>query len=204
MKMLDFKKRVKGFTLTEMVVVIAIITILAAILTPTMTTYFWKSRVRSANASAKMVYSSAQTAVQRYISIDRTANTKSLFSDKTRIVIAYSGETHGFTYSITDGTPASGDVCIQDVVNYVNRMVSDASEHDWSVYIDKYTVKASAFATSAQANSVGYYSTGSITVERIGDMRDSTGGSYGTDYASGFDASLSRQGGKLLILLQSN
>ena len=190
MKMLDFKKRVKGFTLTEMVVVIAIITILAAILTPTMTTYFWKSRVRTANSNAKMVYSAAQSAVQRYISIDRTASSKSLFSDKTRIVISYSGETGGFTYSVTDGTVASGDPCIQDVVNYVNRIVSDAGENDWSVYVDKYTVKASAFANNANTNCVGYYSTGAITVERIGDMRDSVGGTYGTDYASGHEALL--------------
>ncbi|MBQ9696680.1 MAG: type II secretion system protein, partial [Oscillospiraceae bacterium] len=60
-----FSKRrsVKGFTLTELIVVIAIIGLLLAVLMPTMSGYYWKSRVRSANANAKMVYNAMQTEV---------------------------------------------------------------------------------------------------------------------------------------------
>ena len=193
MKMSNFKKHiVKGFTLTEMIVVIAIISILAAVLTPTMSTYYWKARVKTANANAKAVYNTAQSAVQRYISIDRTADTKSLFFDKTRIIISYSGDTHSFTYSITDGTTATGDVCIQDVVNYVNMIVSDAREQNWSIYVDNYTVKASAFANSAGTSNVGYYCVGAVEVERINRL---DGANYGNSYADAHEKLLIAKAG---------
>jgi len=187
MKMLSTKKQVKGFTLTEMIVVIAIIVILTAILTPTMTTYYWKARVKTANSNAKMVYNAMQSAVQRYRSIDRPAETKSLFYDKSEIIISYSGETGGFTYSVTDGAGGSGDACIEDVVNYVNRMVSGADQHDWSVYVDRYTVKAAVYADSAATDNVGYYSVGTINVEKVNHI-DGVG--YGSNYENAHEALL--------------
>lgn len=50
------KKQQNGFTLIELVVVIAIIGILAAILIPTMMNYVKKSRLKQANANAKLIF----------------------------------------------------------------------------------------------------------------------------------------------------
>ena len=52
------KSNKKGFTLVELVVVIAIIGVLAAILIPTMMNYVKKSRMRTANSNAKLVFTS--------------------------------------------------------------------------------------------------------------------------------------------------
>ena len=50
------KSNRKGFTLVELVVVIAFIGILAAILVPTMMNYVKKSKLKTANSNAKLVF----------------------------------------------------------------------------------------------------------------------------------------------------
>lgn len=52
------KSNKKGFTLVELVVVIAIIGVLAAILVPSMMGYVKKSRLKTANSNAKTAYNS--------------------------------------------------------------------------------------------------------------------------------------------------
>lgn len=53
----------KGFTLLELVVVIVIIGVLAAILIPTMMSYIKKAKLKSANSNAKIVFNTVNTVV---------------------------------------------------------------------------------------------------------------------------------------------
>jgi len=69
--------KTKGFTLVELIVVIAIIGVLAAVLVPAMLGYMRDSKISQANQNAHAVYTAAQAAVTKYCTANGTGDTKS-------------------------------------------------------------------------------------------------------------------------------
>jgi len=80
------KSNKKGFTLVELVVVIAIIGVLAAILVPTMMNYVKKARLKTANANAKLIFTTCNNTASDLIADNESVD-----------ALTYDGEVKGLS-----------------------------------------------------------------------------------------------------------
>ena len=131
------KSNKKGFTLVELVVVIAIIGVLAAILIPTMMNYVKKSRMRTANSNAKLVFESINN-----MASDKVADgdkVSAITADKVA-VSSYNSSTAGVLEKAVwealkdNGENGAGYVSLsydpnsKDAVNWVQWQTNDAKD----------------------------------------------------------------------------
>lgn len=113
------KMKKKGFTLIEMIVVITIVGVLAAVLVPAMIGYVRRSKLTAANNTAKSVFNALAVAMVEMESIDLPP--QKLVGDFTDTGAAiYAEKDYNYTGGPTDDLPTLKRVLYSKVCVYFN------------------------------------------------------------------------------------
>lgn len=181
-RQIDRERRLSGFTLMEIVVVVAIISILLVLLLPTMRGYLTNSRLSTVNSEAKVLYNSIQTIMQEYEFRERQMPESAFYGshsdkkgefflkgvngtiDTAMTVTSSPGDSRSsasdFVYSTGTVDIIGANLGSADAATFnarLSRLYSDYTQVSWAAYIEDYTVRGVFCAENETSEYVGGY-----------------------------------------------
>lgn len=143
-------KKLKGFTMTELIIVIAIIGVLSAIILPSYMSWIAHSKIRKQNNNAKVIFNAAQTVVQDYRFKERKLDDSKKNIGSGKFEFYWDKDTGASTSGSTGAKSGDADF-VADFARQVNRIYSDQNATTYRISVDNYIVK-SVVASSGNTN----------------------------------------------------
>lgn len=157
---MKFKK--KGFSLIELIIVIAIIGILLGILIPSWMNYITKSRLKTQNNQARVIFNAAQTVAQEYSFSERKLDDDKKMIGEGDFYFYWDGESGTIVDAAGIAADASAKSAAQisferDFARRINRIYDGGDSTIYKIYINNYLVQSVTSARSENDRYIGSY-----------------------------------------------
>lgn len=152
----------KGFSLVELIVVLFIIVILASIVGVAWNNIIFRTRVRTSNSAAKVIFNAAQNEVIR-INQEERLDPDHGYMGKGDFYIYWNGRTGGFSKTDDGKTEASFSAGSNNLergktnrlIGAINKVAGTSGIY--KIWIRNYTVQSVAYVPNASSNYLGTY-----------------------------------------------
>ena len=146
-------KKKKGFSLIELIVVIAIISILMAILIPSWGYFLKRSRIRTANAKARIIFNAAQTACTEYSQSEKNLAAASRYIGSGDFTFYWESQAVNGKMDATNAITGGQDAL--KFASKVNKIIDE--DVVYKIYVNNYKVMSVTCARFSDDKYIGAY-----------------------------------------------
>ena len=155
------KKTKKGFSLIELIVVLAIISILTLIIVMAWNSYIYQSKIKTANSSAKVIFNAAQAECIKQESIERLQDDADKYIGSGEFYFYWDGSSAS---SGDDETALSSHGKDEAFARVINNIADDGV---YKIFVENYTVQSVVYSPEDTSRYLGSYP---VRLEEIVDI----------------------------------